>query len=204
MTMSPRERNAVIIGLGAVSLFLALQYLAFPLLDNHNATRNQLEIKASLLQQYEARLHMRPQLEGELEGRQAKLEIAERRLIAGATPALGAARVQLILDDLSSQKKGIEIKSTRVLDAQEDGLYTQIAVRIALTGQTKILTDFLYDIEHQQVRLSVSELTVRIPNPKKSRDLRADVVIEALMKQIHEKEREPVQQPTTPPRSATT
>lgn len=203
MTLSSRERNFVIIGLVGVLLFLGLQYLAFPLMDRHNATNDQIEVKASLLQQYQARLHMLPQLEQELAERQARLEDAEQRLIKGLTPALGAARVQLILDDLSNQQKDIEIKSTRVLDSEEHGSYTEIAVRVALTAQTKVLTDFLYDIEHQPARLSVSQLTIRVPNPKKPRDLRADVVIEAFMKLSSEEEVKPAPEPEAQPRSAT-
>ncbi len=203
MTLSSRERNFVTIGLVAVLLFLGLQYGAFPLIDQHNAMNSQMEVKASLLQQYQARLHMLPQLEQEVVERQARLEEAEQRLIEGLTPALGAARVQLILDDLSNQQNGIGIKSTRVLDAQEHGIYTKIAVRVALTAQTKILTGFLYDIEHQPEALSVSELTIRVPNPKKPRDLRADVVIEALMKPSSEQDVKPTPEPATEPRSAT-
>ena len=172
MTISSRERNVVIIGLVAVLLFLGLQYLAFPLMDQHEAMNDQIEVKASLLQQYQARLHMLPKLEQELVERHAQLEEAEQRLIKGLTPALGAAHVQLILDDLSGQQSGLEIKSTRVLDSEEHGNYTEIALRVALTAQTKVLTDFLYDIEHQPTRLSVSTLTIRVPNPKKPRDLK--------------------------------
>lgn len=203
MTLSSRERNFVIIGLSGVLLFLGLQYLVFPLMDQHSAMNDQMDIKASLLQQYQARLHMLPQLEQELTERQAHLGEAEQRLIEGLTPALGAARVQLILDDLSDQQNGIVIKSTRVLNAQEHGIYTKIAVRVALTAHTKVLTDFLYDIEHQPVRLSVSELTIRVPNLKKPRDLRADIVIEALMKQTSEQDVNSPPEPEAKPRSAT-
>ena len=203
MTLSSRERNSVIIGLGAVLLFLGLQYLALPLIDQRKAMSNQIEVKASILQQYQARLHMLPSLQQELAERQARLEETEQRLIKGLTPALGAARVQLILDDLSKRQKGIAIKSTRVLDSEAQGNYTKIAMRIALTAQTKLLTDFLYDIEHQPARLSVSKLTIRVPNPKKPRDLRADIVIEALMRQPSEKDAKPEQDPKVQPRSAT-
>ena len=202
MTLSSRERNFVIIGLIGVLLFLGLQYVALPLMNQHKAMNGQVEVKASLLQQYQARLHMLPQLEQDLAERQARLDEVEESLIEGLTPALGAARVQLILDALSDQQKGIVVKSTRVLDAQEHGIYTQIAVRVALTAQTKVLTDFLYDIEHQPVRLSVSELTIRVPNPKKPRDLRADVVIEALMKQSSEQDVQPLLEPEAKPRNA--
>ncbi|HHZ83548.1 MAG TPA: hypothetical protein EYN60_06025, partial [Nitrospirales bacterium] len=158
MTLSSRERNSVIIGLVAVLLFLGLQYITFPLIDQYKTMKSQLEVKASLLQQYQARLHRLPQLEHELAERQARLEEVEQRMIGSSTSALGAARVQLILDDLANQRSGMKIKSTRVLDAKEHGIYTQIAVRVALTAQTKILTDFLYEIEHQPDALSVSEL----------------------------------------------
>tara|TARA_B100000315_G_C14524113_1_gene562982 strand:- start:60 stop:674 length:615 start_codon:yes stop_codon:yes gene_type:complete len=203
MTLSSRERNSIIIGLIAVLLFLGLQYIAFPLIEQHKALNNQIEVKASILQQYRARLHMLSSLQEELAERQDHLEKTEHLLIEGLTPALGAARVQLILDALSNKQKGITIKNARVLDSESHGHYTKIAIRIALTAQTKILTEFLYDIEHQPVRLSVSELTIRVPNPKKPRNLRADIVIEALMKQISEKNGKPEQDPEIHPRSAT-
>ena len=202
MTLSSRERNFVIIGLVAVLLFLGTQYAAFPLIDHHNAMKNEIEVKASLLQQYQTRLHMLPQLQQELAERHTRLEELEQRLISGMTPALGAARVQLILDDLSHQQKSIAIKSTRILNSEAYGSYTKIAVRVALTAQTRVLTDFLYEIEHQPARLTVSELTVRVPNPKKPRDLRADVVIEALMKPS-DKDMNPTPEPNAERRSAT-
>ena len=203
MTLSSRERTSVIIGLLAVLLFLGLQYVAFPLIDQRKAMNDQMEVKTSILQQYQARLHMLPRLEQELEALQSRLEEAEQGLVKGLTPALGAARVQLILDDLSGQQKGIEIKNTRVLDAQEHGIYTKIAVRVALTAQTKGLTDFLYDIQHQSAYLSVSELIVRVSNQKNPRALRADVVIEALMKQSPEQDLEPQPESEAKSRSET-
>ncbi len=203
MTLSSRERTSVIIGLLAVLLFLGLHYVAFPLIDQRKTINDQMEVKASLLQQYQARLHMLPRLEQELESLQSRLEEAEHGLVKGLTPALGAARVQLILDDLSGQQKGIEIKNTRVLDAQEHGIYTKIAVRVALTAQTKSLTDFLYDIKHQSPYLSVSELIVRGSNQKKLRALRTDVVIEALMKQSPEQGMEPQPEPEAKSRNET-
>ena len=68
MTLSSRERTSVIIGLLAVLLFLGLQYVAFPLIDQRKAMNDQMEVKTSILQQYQARLHMLPRLEQELGG----------------------------------------------------------------------------------------------------------------------------------------
>jgi len=203
MTISSRERNMVLIGLVAVLLFLGLQYLVFPLMDQQKTINDHIEVKASLLQQYQTRLHMLPRLEQELAERHAQLEEAEQRLITGLTPALGAARVQLILDDLAGQQKGIEIKSTRVLDSEEHGSYTEIALRVALTTHTNVLTGFLYDIEHQPTHLSVSTLTIRVPNPKKPRDLRVDMVIEAFMTLSSEEDALPTLGPETHTKSGT-
>ena len=203
MTLSSREHTFVIVGLVAVLLFLAIQYAAFPLMDQYEAVNSQIEVKASLLQQYQARLHTLPQLEHELAERTAQLHESEQRLVEGQTPALGAANVQLMLDDLSKRQKGIQIKSTRVLDAEEHGVYTKIAVRVALTARITPLTDFLYDLEHQPARLSISELTVRVPNPKKPRDLRADIVVEAIMKSASNEAIPPLPAPTENPRSET-
>ncbi len=193
MTLSSRERTAVIIGLISVLLFLGLQYAVFPLMDQHRAMNSQMEVKASLLVQYETRLHMLPELEQQLVEYENQLHDVEEGFVDGPTPSLGAAQVQLILDKLSRETKGIGIKSTRVLDPQQVDMYTKVAVRVILDGRTKILTDFIYAIEHQPATLSVSEITIRVPNPKTPRNLRAEIVVEAIMKES------PADAPISPP-----
>ena len=202
MALSPRENNFVIIGLVSVLLFLGLQYVVYPIADEHTDTKTQIEMKGSMLQQYQDRLETLPRLEKGLEKLVALLEEKETSLIKAKTPALGAAQVQLIIDTLSKKHSNIKIKSTRVLDSQEYSNYTKIAVRVALTAQTITLTDFLYEIEHQPAHLFVSELNVRIPNPKKPRSLRADIVIEGTMKPSGKHQENPQIHESNTPKSA--
>ena len=143
MALSPRENNFVIIGLVAVLLFLGLQYVLYPIADEYKNAKTQIEMKGSMLQQYQDRLETLPRLEKGLEKLVTLLEEKETSLIKAKTPALGAAQVQLIIDTLSKKHSNIKIKSTRVLDSQEYSNYTKIAVRVALTAQTKTLTNFL-------------------------------------------------------------
>lgn len=202
MTLSPRENNFVIIGLVSVLLFLVIQYVLYPISDEHKNTKTQIEIKTSMLQQYQERLETLPRLEKGLKKLVALLEEEEASLIKAKTPALGAAQVQLIIDNLSKKHPSMKIKSTRVLDSQEYSDYTKIAVRVALTAQTKTLTNFLYEIEHQPAHLFVSELNIRIPNPKKPRSLRADILIEATMKPLLKHLKNPQIHKNNEPKSA--
>jgi hypothetical protein len=136
-----------------------------------------------LLTQYEEILNERALVEGNREKILRRGEEMEAKLMAGETPQLGAANLQDTIRQLA-EKNNISLRSFRILEPKEIGSYRKVSLQIDFnpTYSMKSLGQFLYDLEHQNKAVMVSEMDLLIFNPRMANNIQGNLVISALMR----------------------
>jgi hypothetical protein len=110
-------------------------------------------------------------------------EEIQKKILAAETPQLGAAVLQDIVRQLS-EKNSINLRSFRILEPKDLGVYRRISVQIDFnpTPSMKNLSKFLYELEHHEKSLMISEMDLLIFNPRMANNIQGNVVVSALMK----------------------
>jgi hypothetical protein len=118
-----------------------------------------------------------------LERTRKKDEEIEKRLLPGETPQLGGAHLQDIVKRLSD-KNGIGLRSFRILEAKEVGVYRKISLQIDFNPISSMtsLGQFIYDLENQDKKLMISEMDLLVFNPRLPNNIQGNLAISGLMK----------------------
>ncbi|MGA2465681.1 MAG: type II secretion system protein GspM [Thermodesulfobacteriota bacterium] len=178
-------------GLIGVTMFILIYALGIlPLVEAKKKAEEKIAINKRVLSKYEEYLSNRKTVEEELDRTVKQHEEAQKRLLPGETPQLGAATLQEIVKRLS-EKNGIAIRSFRILEPKESDSYRKVSIQIEFNPTNSMLSlgQFIYDIEHHEKELLVSEmdflvLNIRIPN-----QIHGSLVISGLMKGTKTKEK---------------
>lgn len=180
MKIGKREKKAFIIG--GVAIFIILSYL---LLDGLIGYREDLLLKKDAERLKLSHLIGKITYRGETEKRatEAKTELgeAEKGLIPGDKPAVGAAELQKVLKDMASST-GIEIKSERIINPVEMDTYSIISVEITFISTVAKLRDLLYSIETSPFILSIPDMKIRVMNIMNPTDIHVNLTVRGLIK----------------------
>ncbi len=175
-------------GAGALALY---SFVIVPLVEAKKKVDQEIALNQRLLQKYSEVLQNRKAVEEGLE-RTAKLgEEIQKRLIPGETPQLGAANLQDSVKRLA-EKNNLAIRSFRNLDPKEVGVFRRISVQIEFNPMSSMqsLTQFLYDLEHQDKEVSVSEIDLLVFNPRMPNTIQGSMILSGYMKGNRGKEKE--------------
>jgi len=176
--------------MGIAAVILVIFFGIIPLFDAKKEAEEEITMKRSTLLKYEQFLRNRKTIEEEL-GRTVKLyEEAQQKLLSGDTPQLGAANLQEIVKRLS-EKNGIGIRSFRMLEPKEMNIYVRIPLHIDLNPVNSMLNlgQFMYDIEHHEKELMISEMDFLVFNPRMPNSIQGSLVISGLMNKTKTKEK---------------
>jgi hypothetical protein len=90
-----------------------------------------------------------------------------------------------------SEKNGIGLRSFRILEAKEIGVYRKISLQIDFNPISSMmsLSQFIYDLENQEKKLMISEMDLLIFNPRMPNNIQGNLVISGLMKGSKSKEK---------------
>ena len=117
------------------------------------------------------------------EGKQAFLEYLQkqradfdRKLLSGDTPAVAAAELQTILNDMASEFD-LMIASQRIITPKERGIFLEVPVQITTQCTITKLKELLYQIETYSKFLSISSLDVRVVRARDPKDVKATIDI---------------------------
>jgi Tfp pilus assembly protein PilO len=80
-----------------------------------------------------------------------------RALLPGSTPAVAAAQLQGDLAGLAAAMGG-EVTTVQILEAEEAPPFARIGLRLALSGDTATVRDFLYAVETREPMLIVRRM----------------------------------------------
>jgi Tfp pilus assembly protein PilO len=176
----------------AVAAALAVYALVIvPLVEAMRKADQEIALTQRLLQKYAEVLQNRKTVEEGLERTLKQGEEVQKRLLAGETPQLGAANLQDMVKRLA-EKNSLAIRSFRSLDPKEAGSFRRISVQIEFNPMSSMqsLAQFLYEVEHQEKKLTISEMDLLVFNPRMPNTIQGNMISSAYMKGSKGKEKE--------------
>jgi hypothetical protein len=184
-------RKKLLWGLIAVSAG-ALLYLygVLPLAEAKKKAEEEIILNQRLLSKYAEVQQGRKGVEEDLERVLKQNEEVQKKLLPGETPQLGGAYLQDVVKKLSD-KYGLSLRSFRILEPKDLGVYRRISLQIDFNpvGSMMNLTQFIYDLEHQEKEIFISDMDLLIFNPRMPNNIQGNMVISGLMKGEKPKEK---------------
>ena len=162
-----------------------------PLVEAKKKADEEISLNQRLLQRYSEILQNRKTVEEGLEQALKQGEEVQKRLLPGETPQLGAASLQDMVKRLG-EKNGLAVRSFRNLDPKEVGSFRRISVQIEFNPLSSMqsLTQFLYELEHQEKEVLISEMDLLVFNPRMPNTVQGNLIISGWMKGGKGKEKE--------------
>jgi len=179
-----RKRVYGILGVIVGSVLLYYSVIDPLIIEKKKDADEEIASKRRILQKYAEVLQNRNQVETIREGALKKSEEIQKRLLPGETAQLGAANLQDIVKKLS-EKNNLSLRSFRILEPKgEADLYRKISLQIDFNPVASMasLAQFLYDIEHQDKELMISEMDLLIFNPRMPNNIQGNMVVTGLMR----------------------
>lgn len=147
--------------LGLLALVLAAGYWSvqrywFGTYDHY---RDNLEQIQSRIQRYNSMLAMRPELERQLQEVQTDHSV-DTYYLSEDSPTLAATRLQQQVRQ-AVESNGGNIISTQILPTASEGLFTRVAIKVQMTGDTDAVQKMLYSLEASSPLLFVDNMQIR-------------------------------------------
>ena len=186
--LPPKKVLWVVLAVAMVILIYALAIL--PLSEATRKAEEEIFLKKRVLLKYQEFLQNRKTFEEELDRTSKQHEAIQQRLLQGETAQLGSANLQEIVKRLSD-KNGVNIRSFRILEPKEMIVYRKISLHIEFNPIPSLLnlSQFIYDIEHNEKELMISEMDLLALNPRMPSSIQGSFVISGLMRISETKER---------------
>ena len=184
------ERRILCLLSGIVALILVISFGILPLIETKRKAEEEITLKKRALLRYEQFLQNRKAIEEELARTSKEYDGIQQKLLSGETPQLGAANLQEIVKRLS-EKNGIGIRSVRILEPKEMNVYLKVSLHVDFNpiGSMLSLGQFMYDIEHHEKELMISEMDFLVFNPRMPNNVQGSLIITGLMKGTKTKEK---------------
>jgi len=173
---------------GALAVYT---FVVVPLVEAKKKADEEILLNQRLLQKYAEVLQNRKTVEEALDRTLKQGEEIQKRLLGGETPQLGAANLQDMVKRLA-EKNSLAIRSFRSLDPKEVGSFRRISVQIEFSplNSMQSLTQFLYELEHQEKELMIGEMDLLVYNPRMPNTIQGNMVISGYMKGNRGREKE--------------
>jgi hypothetical protein len=168
----------------AVALAIVVYFYAIlPLAEAKKKAEDEITLNQRLLSKYAEILQRRKTVEENLERTLKQNEEVGKRLLPGETPQLAGAHLQDVVKKLSD-RYGLSLRSFRILEPKDMGTYQRISLQIDFNPMNNMsnLTQFIYDLEHQDKETFISDMDLLIFNPRMPNAIQGNMVISGLMK----------------------
>lgn len=184
------QRKVLLLLIGVVAALLAISFGILPLIEAKKKAEEEISLKKRALLRYEHFLQNRKSIEEDLARTSKEYEGIQLRLLSGETPQLGAANLQEIVKRIS-EKNGVGIRSVRILEPKEMNVYLKVSLHVDFNpiGSMLSLGQFIYEIEHYEKELMISEMDFLVFNPRMPSNVQGSLVITGLMKKTKPKEK---------------
>jgi hypothetical protein len=182
--LTPRQRLYAWIAGGLILLLLVYAVIISPLISLKNAWALELAQKQRRLLHYQDLKGAKAKVAQTYKGLKSTLGQVDNQMLTGGNPAVAAADLQEILKNLAGTH-GAQITSTKMLPAHETGPYLEVPVQVQLSGSLRQILTILYQLEHHQKLLYVSELEInssRLARMQEALPLRVDLVVVGVIK----------------------
>lgn len=174
--------------IGIAILIMILFEGILPLADEVKKIKEEISVKKMTLERYSKFLQNRKTIEEELERTQRQYEALQQKLLSGETPQLAAAQLQEVVKKILD-RNGMTLRSFRILEPKETPSYQKISIHIDFNPVNNLLSliQFIYEIEHHEKELMISEMDLLVPNVRNPNQIQGSLVITGLMKKMETK-----------------
>lgn len=170
---------------GVFLLLVGVIYRMWPSIQALSGTNEDILLKQKQIVKYQRVLQARGELETQVESLKKTLKKWESELFTGETPAIAAADIQKVLQEIA-KKSQVEIKTVRVLKPDEAGKhqYLNIPVQLNIDGTIRHLKEFFYRIMISPKCLTVRKVGLRVLQRRRSsvNTIRADITVHGFLK----------------------
>lgn len=177
--------------IGVAGVLSVYYFLVVPLVEAKKRADQEIALNQRLLAKYADILQNRKIIEDSLEKTSKQSGEIQKKLLPGETPQLGAANLQDMVKRLA-EKNNLNLRSFRNLEAKEVGSFRRISVQIEFNPMSSMqsLAQFLYELEHQDKELMISEMDLLVFNPRMPNTIQGSLIISGWMKGSKVKEKE--------------
>ncbi len=185
------QRKILFLLIGVVAVILVISFGFLPLIEAKKKAEEEIILKKRALLKYEQFLQNRKSIEEGLARTSREYEGIQLKLLSGETPQLGAANLQEIVKRIS-EKNGVGIRSVRILEPKEMNVYLKVSLHVDFNPISSMVSlgQFLYEIEHHEKELMISEMDFLVFNPRMPSNVQGSLVITGLMKKTKAREKE--------------
>jgi len=182
LNFKAEKRTKYLLIAGALLLILALVYRLFPYISSLSVKEETI-LKERQLAKYRELIQEKSLLEEKF----LSLKKADEQLQSGVfireTPALAAADIQKILNDITSES-GISMKTVRVLTPEISSLqkYNSIPVEFTVACNIRQLKNLLYRIDISPMYLRVSKIQINAAEGDRDEEIYANLTVCGIMK----------------------
>jgi len=169
--------------IAAAAGILLYFYAILPVAEAKKRAGEEIVLNQKLLSKYAEILQTRKNIEESLDRSLKQNEEVQKKLLPGETPQLGGAHLQDVVKKLSD-KYGISLRSFRILEPKDLGMYRKISLQIDFNPLNSMgnLTQFIYDLENQDKEIFISDMDLLIFNPRMPGNIQGNMVVSGLMK----------------------
>jgi Tfp pilus assembly protein PilO len=179
-----RSKKYLIVA-GVFLLLAGTLYRVWPAIQTLGVANDDILLKEKQISKYQRALRARGELEAQVQLLEKSLKQRESQLFTGDTPAIAAADIQKVLQEIA-QKSQVEIKTVRVLkpDTAAKSRYLNIPVQLNIDGTIRNLKEFFYRIMISPKCLTVRKVGLRVLRRRKGQmdTIRADITVNGYLK----------------------
>lgn len=158
-----RDRVALTVGAAAAGLFLAVQFVVFPLWDRVTQAPGNLQDKELALRRYQRLVRESALEQAKLTASRERLKSLESGLLESPSASLASAEWQRLVREIADSQ-GIELGSSEFVRTQDLGSgYSLVLGRVQLRCRLEQLVQFLVVLANSPKLLSVTEERILAP-----------------------------------------
>lgn len=180
MKIAARDKKILIVGSVIASIIIFI-YLLLPFCDNFLEKKKDIELKERTLKKYLKFIKKQGEFQKNLTSLTREQRKTQGSLLKGETTSLAAADIQKIVDKIS-EKSEVQIKSVKVMEADEKEEFVAIPVQVRFESDLSRMNNFVSSIETHRKLLTIPELKIRLKNKKKAGMISVTLQILGFMK----------------------
>lgn len=172
--ISEKQKGPILVIGSIVGVLVFAFGIVYPIISRNMKTREEIEEKKRRIETYSSIAEKKGSITARLEYLKNKRAAFDQRLLSGDTPAVAAAELQTILNDMASEHE-LMINSQRIINPKERGLLLEVPVQITTQCTITKLKELLYQIESYPKFLSISDLNIRVYRIRDPKDIEARI-----------------------------
>jgi len=182
------RRSLIFLILVVIVVALVVQFGIVPIVGYQRKVREEIILKKKMLSRYQEYIKSGRNIDEEMNQVAQQVETIQSKLLPGETAQISAASLQEILKKLS-EKNGIQIRSFRIGEPKDLNFYSKIPVIIEINPTKSIasLTYFLYDIEHYEKLLLITDIDMTAPNMRNPTEVQGNLTVVGISKKTQAK-----------------